>query len=68
MKVCHVVQVSSEFDDRWPVFDSKLRHTILPIFWAEEVGQVSDSDAHLFTHKVYPVVTRLLLPVLQFDV
>ena len=48
-------QVASEFDARYAAFDPNLRRTILPIFWAEEVGEVGDADARTLTHTLYPV-------------
>ena len=49
------LQVSSAFDARYPAFDPAVTPTILPIFWAEEVAEVSDEDAERFVGTLYPV-------------
>lgn len=49
------LQVASAFDARYPAFDGAVAPTILPIFWAEEVAEVSDADAARFVNTLYPV-------------
>jgi hypothetical protein len=49
------LQVSSELDARFPTFDANVAHTILPIFWAEELAEVSEKYATAFRSGGAPV-------------
>jgi hypothetical protein len=54
------LQMSSEYDGRYPELDPGLVRTILPVFWAEEVLEVGEADAVSFRDSVYPVRLRCL--------
>jgi CD36 family len=49
------VQFASEVDASWPAFDPNVSRAIIPIFWAEEIGEVGTRDAATFRDRVYPV-------------
>jgi hypothetical protein len=52
------VQVSTTFDARYETFDPYLLSTVLPIFWAEEAGELDEASAAPIKASLYPV--RLL--------
>lgn len=54
------LQVSSAFDGRHGSFDADVRPTILPIFWAEEAGELGGEQAAQIRQGLYPVRTRPL--------
>lgn len=49
------LQVSSAFDGRHSSFDRDVRPTILPIFWAEEAGELGEAEAEQIRTQLYPV-------------
>ena len=55
MQAAKRLQVSSTYDNRYPAFDPDLVPTILPVFWAEELVTITDTDAATFKNSVYPV-------------
>lgn len=57
MRAAKRLQISSTFDSRYSDFDPDVRSTVLPIFWAEEVGEISVADAQTFKDGVYAVRT-----------
>lgn len=52
------LQVSSAFDARHTSFDGRLQPTILPIFWAEEAGEIGEAQARQIRSQMYPVRPR----------
>eukprot|EP00892_Ulva_mutabilis_P002626 jgi/Ulvmu1/12364/UM009_0010.1 len=53
------LQVSSAFDARHSSFDRSLRPTILPIFWAEEAGEVGVAQAQQIRSGLYPAMRAI---------
>lgn len=49
------LQVSSAFDGRHSSLDGNLRSTILPMFWAEEAGEVGEAQAKQIRSSMYLV-------------
>jgi hypothetical protein len=57
------LQLVSEFDSRWPVFDRDVAPTKLPIFWVEEEAEAPEYDLHAIRDAM--AVCRLW-PLLRF--